>query len=82
MIIFLNFTNNGNNCDYSVVGVIRNMFKKLSEKLAKESYGGNKYLQNDYGVTPYGILCEYLLWILILILLIAQLLRVILVICI
>ena len=51
-----------------------NMFKKLAEKLAKESYGGNKYLQNDNGVTPYGILCEYLLWILILILLIAQLL--------
>ena len=48
------------------------MLKKLAEKLAKESYGGNKYLQNDNGVTPYGILCEYLLWILILILLIAQ----------
>lgn len=48
------------------------MFKKFAEKLAKESYGGNKYLQNDNGVTPYGILCEYLLWILILILLIAQ----------
>lgn len=51
-----------------------NMFKKFAEKLAKESYGGNKYLQNDNGVTPYGILCEYVLWILILILLIAQLL--------
>lgn len=48
------------------------MFKKIAEKLAKESYGGNKYLQNDNGVTPYGILCEYLLWIFILILLIAQ----------
>ena len=48
------------------------MLRKLAEKLAKESYGGNKYLQNDNGVTPYGILCEYLLWILILILLIAQ----------
>ena len=48
------------------------MFKKFAEKLAKESYGANKYLQNDNGVTPYGILCEYLLWILILILLIAQ----------
>lgn len=48
------------------------MLRKFAEKLAKESYGGNKYLQNDYGVTPYGILCEYLLWILILILLIAQ----------
>lgn len=47
------------------------MLKKLAEKLAKESYGGNKYLQNDNGVTPYGILCEYLLWTLILILLIA-----------
>ena len=57
-----------------------NMFKKFAEKLAKESYGGNKYLQNDYGVTPHGILCEYLLWMLILILLIAQLLLVILVI--
>lgn len=50
------------------------MLKKFAEKLAKESYGGNKYLQNDYGVTPYGILCEYLLWILMLIWLIAQLL--------
>ena len=48
------------------------MFKKIAEKLAKESYWGNKYLQNDNGVTPHGILCEYLLWILILILLIAQ----------
>lgn len=48
------------------------MLQKIAEKLAKESYGGNKYLQNDNGVTPYGILCEYLLWILILILLIAQ----------
>ena len=48
------------------------MLRKFAEKLAKESYGGNKYLQNDYRVTPYGILCEYLLWILILILLIAQ----------
>ena len=48
------------------------MLRKFAEKLAKESYGGNKYLQNDYGITPYGILCEYLLWILILILLIAQ----------
>ena len=50
------------------------MFKKLSEKLAKESYNGNKYLQNDNGVTPHGLLCEYLLWILIFMLLIAELL--------
>jgi len=50
------------------------MFKKFAEKLAKESYGGNKYLQNDYGVTPFGILCEYVLWILILIMLFAKLL--------
>lgn len=50
------------------------MLKKFAEKLAKESYGGNKYLQNIYGVTPHNILCEYLLWILILMLLIAQLL--------
>lgn len=57
------------------------MLRKFAEKLAKESYGGNKYLQNDNGVTPYGILCEYVLWILIFILLIAQLLLVILVIC-
>lgn len=54
------------------------MIKKFAERLAKESYGGNKYLQNVYGVTPYSILCEYVLWILILILLIAQLLLVIL----
>ena len=57
------------------------MLKKFAEKLAKESYGGNKYLQNDYGVPPYGILCEYLLWMLILIWLVAQLLLAILVIC-
>ena len=50
------------------------MFKKLSEKLVKESYGGNKYLQNDNGVTPHGILCEYVSWMLILICLVAQLL--------
>ena len=54
------------------------MFKKLAEKLAKESYGGNKYLQNDNGVTPHGILCEYALWVFILICLIAQLLLVML----
>lgn len=48
------------------------MLRKFAEKLAKESYGGNKYLQNDNGVTPYGILCEYVLWILILIMLFAQ----------
>ena len=50
------------------------MLRKFAEKLAKESYGGNKYLQNDNGVTPYGILCEYILWILILIMLCAELL--------
>lgn len=50
------------------------MFKKFAEKLAKESYGGNKYLQNDYGVTPFNILCEYVLWILIFIVLFAKLL--------
>ena len=50
------------------------MFKKFAEKLAKESYGGNKYLQNDNGVTPYGIFYEYVLWILIFIILFAQLL--------
>lgn len=50
------------------------MLRKFAEKLAKESYGGNKYLQNDNGVTPHGILCEYVLWIFILICLIAQLL--------
>ena len=50
------------------------MLRKFAEKLAKESYGGNKYLQNVYGVTPYGMLCEYVLWILILIMLFAQLL--------
>lgn len=55
------------------------MFKKLAEKLANESYGGNKYLQNDYGVTPCGILCEYVLWILIFIMLFAKLLFVIIV---
>lgn len=54
------------------------MFKKFAEKLANESYGGNKYLQNDNGVTPYGILCEYILWILIFILLITQMLLVML----
>lgn len=57
------------------------MVRKFAEKLAKESYGGNKYLQNIYGVTPYGILCEYLLWVLMLIWLIAQLLLVTLAIC-
>lgn len=50
------------------------MLRKFAEKLAKESYGGNKYLQNDNGVTPYGILYEYALWILILIMLFAKLL--------
>ena len=50
------------------------MLRKFAEKLAKESYGGNKYLQNDNGVTPHGILCEYVLWILILIMLCAELL--------
>ena len=50
------------------------MLRKFAEKLAKESYGGNKYLQNDNGVTPHGLLCEYLLWILIFMLLIAELL--------
>lgn len=57
------------------------MLRKFAEKLAKESYGGNKYLQNDNGGTPYGILCEYVVWIFILICLIAQLLLAILVIC-
>lgn len=55
------------------------MFKKLAKKLAKESYGGNKYLQNDNGVTPCGILCEYVLWILIFVMLFAKLLFVIMV---
>ena len=50
------------------------MLKKFAEKLANESYGGNKYLQNDNGVTLYGILCEYVLWILIFIMLFAKLL--------
>ena len=50
------------------------MLRKFAEKLAKESYGGNKYLQNIYGVTPYGMLCEYVLWILMLIMLFANLL--------
>jgi len=50
------------------------MLRKFAEKLAKESYGGNKYLQNDNGVTPYNILCEYVVWILILIMLFAKLL--------
>jgi hypothetical protein len=50
------------------------MLRKFAEKLAKESYGGNKYLQNDNGVTPYGIFYEYVLWILIFIILFAQLL--------
>lgn len=48
------------------------MLRKFAEKLAKESYGGNKYLQNDNGVTPYGIFYEYVLWILIFIILFAQ----------
>lgn len=50
------------------------MFKKFAEKLAKESYNGNKYLQNDNGVTPYGMLCEYVLWIFIFIMFFANLL--------
>lgn len=50
------------------------MLRKFAEKLAKESYDGNKYLQNDNGVTPYGIFYEYVLWILIFIILFAQLL--------
>ena len=55
------------------------MFKKLAEKLAKESYGGNKYLQNDNGVTPHGILCEYVLWIFIFIMFFASFLLAIIV---
>ena len=55
------------------------MLRKFAEKLAKESYGGNKYLQNDNGVTPYGIFYEYVLWILIFVMLFAKLLFVIMV---
>lgn len=50
------------------------MLKKFAEKLANESYGGNKYLQNDYGVTSCGMLCEYVLWIFIFIMFFANLL--------
>lgn len=57
------------------------MLRKFAEKLAEKSYGGNKYVQNDNGVTPYGLLCEYLLWILILICLIGHFFFAILVMC-
>lgn len=50
------------------------MLRKFAEKLAKESYNGNKYLQNDNGVTPHGMLCEYVLWIFIFIMFFANLL--------
>lgn len=50
------------------------MLRKFAEKLAKESYGSNKYLQNDNGVTPYGMLCEYVLWIFIFVMFFANLL--------